>query len=731
MERRALLVGINSYPGSPLEFCVNDARSVREVLQNPEYNFHCEILEDEPAVPGRIKTEVENLLRQTTEIALFYFAGHGVANSYGNYLLTPNCIDREDDGFDLGLLSRMIQSESGPNTAVVIILDCCQSGAATIGNGSVRVALTADDLLPFVQITSDRRVIIAACKENQYSYEEKNLRHGIFTHHLINALLGDAVDEHGEVNVMNLYSVITRNFEKNSAQRPVMRSDLAGQIVLGKGLLSSKSKVEIDELDIVERTGEDHLDSLHSYLSGALLHRNEWKESGYRTACKYSAPIIEWFHKKLIDYPKLLGREKFIQMHKELLSKTRVLSNLEPGIKLDQGVVKDPLGHGSFGTVWKLVNQNGQIAMKVFHSQDLAIKDKTDRFRIGFNAMKKLDHLHIVKVHAIDTCPLAFTMQFIDGANLRNWVGSAEKPEDMISLMLIVADTLCHAHSRGVVHRDVKPENIIITLDIQNNKWKPFLTDFDLAWFSTASLHTQDAIGSVYYAAPEQHAKPGSPSARAVTVDIFSFGQLLYFAATSSDPTPNDMADNTRSLSTRINKWGTSKPVELFVNLYKDCTNRDPAARPKAMTDVSARLYEVLAAFRQKQDRPVLSKEEFIHEIHFSIAGMSNALDNRITSAAGQTEVTLAANENGELHITFQVRRTPLVDSISDFKRAREVLNSRVEALVSKAPNVKWRSGKNNPYEVFVIFSKLSFNFTGVTLARDWINKILAVLERG
>lgn len=92
-----------------------------------------------------------------------------------------------------------------------------------------------------------------------------------------------------------------------------------------------------------------------------------------------------------------------------------------------------------------------------------------------------------VKRHALEDCPLAFTMDFIEGANLRHWVGAADSPADMLSLMLTVADTLRHAHSRGVVHRDVKPENIIVAPDEASRGWVPFLTDFDLAWFSTAT----------------------------------------------------------------------------------------------------------------------------------------------------------------------------------------------------------------------------------------------------
>ena len=142
-------------------------------------------------------------------------------------------------------------------------------------------------------------------------------------------------------------------------------------------------------------------------------------------------------------------------------------------------------------TVWKVEPQDGGSlkAFKVYHPQDIYDEEKIRRFRRGYDAMKQMDHPHIVKVHNFVECPLGFYMDFVDGPNLRSFTGTVDDPRALVLILLAIGETLKHAHQRSVVHRDVKPENILMAYNA--GQWRPFLTDFDLAWYSTATQVTR------------------------------------------------------------------------------------------------------------------------------------------------------------------------------------------------------------------------------------------------
>lgn len=593
MSRKALLVGVNAYANEPLAWCVDDATAMQNVLELPEYGFDCRVLHDTQASTRNIKDSIKDALQKGTEAVVFYFAGHGVVTEEGGYLLTIESEDHPDEGVDLSYLARAIAGNSHATAAVVVILDCCQSGAATVGHGSARIALKGDDLAQYVAMYSERRALLAACQESQYAQEDPDLGHGVFTHHVLEALMGGAADEYGVVTAMGVYDYVARAFSLNQAQAPVFKGDMNGRIELGSGLKTNAAKREEDELDAIDRQAEGHVNGLQAHLAKMMGDHAEWKASGFLSACKQVTPVLEWLNNRARQYPQLLTRKKFRDAQSALIAKCKPLQTLEPHLRLEDGIVEAQLGHGSYGSVWKVRSSHGAVAVKVYHSHDLGIAEKVQRFRQGYAANKRLDHPHIVKVRRLDECPLSFSMDYIDGPNLRSWTGTTDDPITILTMMVTVADTLRHAHSRGVVHRDVKPENILVLYKQDASSYETHLTDFDLAWYSTASLQTREAIGTVFYAAPEQLAKHGSAASRSPVVDVYSFGQLLFYVFTTTDPKPLDAADNVKALSKRAESWEWSQPAEMLVRLYADCTQKSPDKRPSGMEQVTRRLSEI------------------------------------------------------------------------------------------------------------------------------------------
>jgi len=130
-SRRALVVGVNDYPQDPLAFCVRDAEEIAAALSMPEYLFEVQTLLNQDATRRQAKAAIEDLLKQDAEFIIFYFSGHGRTTDSGVYLSTVDA-DPLEPGIGLDYLRRVILARAGRNKRVVIILDCCHAGAATL-----------------------------------------------------------------------------------------------------------------------------------------------------------------------------------------------------------------------------------------------------------------------------------------------------------------------------------------------------------------------------------------------------------------------------------------------------------------------------------------------------------------------------------------------------------------------------------------------------------------------
>ncbi|MBV1858600.1 MAG: serine/threonine-protein kinase [Nannocystaceae bacterium] len=219
--------------------------------------------------------------------------------------------------------------------------------------------------------------------------------------------------------------------------------------------------------------------------------------------------------------------------------------------KIGRHVVLEEVGRGGMGSVYRAYDPKLQreVALKQLRAKSLGEEGRA-RFEQEARAMASLSHPNVVSVYdveALDDGQLVLVMEYVDGPTLRAWSRQTSRPwQDVLTPFLDAGRGLWAAHKAGILHRDFKPANVLVTPEISK------VTDFGLAKrakdFSGASLsgsrdnwedtgdddltRAGEVMGTPRYMAPEQHhGKDLSPA-----VDQFAFCVALWEALTQAPP---------------------------------------------------------------------------------------------------------------------------------------------------------------------------------------------------
>lgn len=215
--KKALVVGVNYYPNvGNLHGCVNDAYAVSQVLarhMDGQLNFDVKLVTSVDAASAisrkQLKENIISLFADDSEIALFYFAGHGHVEDAGGYLITSECKDG-DDGLPLEEVLNFANESKAKNK--ILILDSCHSGAVGTPKSLGDKALLSEGM-----------TILTASSKDQYAKEINGS--GVFTSLLVDAMNGGAANLLGDITPGSIYAHIDQSLGAWE-QRPIFKTNV-------------------------------------------------------------------------------------------------------------------------------------------------------------------------------------------------------------------------------------------------------------------------------------------------------------------------------------------------------------------------------------------------------------------------------------------------------------------------------------------------------------------------
>jgi WD40 repeat protein/tRNA A-37 threonylcarbamoyl transferase component Bud32 len=238
------------------------------------------------------------------------------------------------------------------------------------------------------------------------------------------------------------------------------------------------------------------------------------------------------------------------------------------------------IARGGMGVVYKArqVSLNRLVALKMILKGELATERDVARFRAEAEAAANLDHPHIVSIYEVGEHEgqQYYAMRYIEGAPLTRHPRADARTE--AGLIATVARAVHYAHQHGILHRDVKPSNILV-----DSAGTPFVTDFGLAKRVDADRSLTESgalVGTPRYMAPEQAAGRRDLT---VAADVYSLGVVLYERLTGQTPFTGETP---LELLRQVREMEPPRPSSITPGLNRDleticlkCLEKDPAKR--------------------------------------------------------------------------------------------------------------------------------------------------------
>jgi len=364
------------------------------------------------------------------------------------------------------------------------------------------------------------------------------------------------------------------------------------------------------------------------------------------------------------------------------------------------------LGRGAMGVVYRGEDPalGRKVALKtiVLSHEDPELAEYQKRFFLEGKAAGRLSHPHIVTVYdfGVERDIAYMAMELLDGTELRTRMQERAIPTiEAVDIARQIADGLGFAHGHGIVHRDIKPGNIMLLARGQAK-----IMDFGIARVRAADHKTSTGmiLGTPRYMSPEQVA--GTPVDQ--RTDLFSLGIVLYEMLTRSTPFPGDeagimhrIANDEPLAPSRLN----AEVPSLLDFVVARALKKDPAVRYQDAHEMAADLDSCLAELRGRARAAEKDKD----------AGMDLAKTVKLESAAGKTRTvaapaTHAIESDTRLPLSRQFDRSAAVQRLSAPGKKDRVLFVRAPRPVSL-----WRRLRSDPGPRLLLITALAAAFLG------------------
>lgn len=303
------------------------------------------------------------------------------------------------------------------------------------------------------------------------------------------------------------------------------------------------------------------------------------------------------------------GLERIGEASAEFFEATLAEANVpDTQWRLGNYEILEEIGRGGMGVIYRARQRHSRriVALKRVMTYQADSRETLERFRREAQAVASLDHSNILPIHEIgqseDGLPF-FSMKYAAGGSLQKARPALRnKPRECVRLMAKVARAVQHAHDRGVLHRDIKPGNILL-----DGRGEPFVTDFGLAkWLDTNTdlTRTLTIFGTPGYIAPEQ--AKGSAAELTPTADVYSLGAVLFDLFTGRPPF---LGEHALAVIQQASEKPAPKLRSLAPALDRDleticarCLEREPQARYRSAEDLGVDLERWL------EGRPIIAR---------------------------------------------------------------------------------------------------------------------------